>query len=346
MKRNRAAFYYRLSVLMATLAFGMFIVLVVALVYLVIETLPPNANEVCVVGDLGICWLRDEYQVFYFIILFSVGLMAVFLILASQFQQYFIPERLAKLERRRDDKAKRKALNLKERMKKNTLEVFEVKKEDQTQSKVKKPKEAAIVEEDSDDITESSLKEIVDVQSQPSSDIKHEPENEPTLKRENLSYDERLEVGNQAEEDTLQKTPSDPPKKTAKSPPTKRKPSSKTPAIVIKNVLTEKTKKRRTQAHTKEDLSLVIESLTDLNAQDSRVFLDTFTTVISDALIAHEKIAIHQFGTFFTKELKARTMQVPSLEEAATNVAAHHVIRFKPSPHFIRFLNSEEPPDS
>lgn len=106
-----------------------------------------------------------------------------------------------------------------------------------------------------------------------------------------------------------------------------------------KRTLAEKTAKRRTKSHTKEDISLVLESLTGLSKEDARLFIDTLIDIMSDALVKHDKIAIHQFGTFTCSKLKARTMQVPTKDEAYTEIPAHYVVRFKGSPAFFDYLN-------
>jgi DNA-binding protein HU-beta len=106
-----------------------------------------------------------------------------------------------------------------------------------------------------------------------------------------------------------------------------------------RNIL-EKTAKRRTKSHTKEDISLVLESLTGLSKEDSRLFLDTLINILSDTLAKHDKIAIHQFGTFTCSKLKARKMQVPTKDEALTEIPAHYVVRFKGSPAFYDYLNN------
>ncbi len=102
------------------------------------------------------------------------------------------------------------------------------------------------------------------------------------------------------------------------------------------------TRKRRTQAHTKEDLSLIVAKRVNLDDTQARHIIDITFDIIKAALINHEKVNILKFGTFSTKKLKARTMQVPSKDEAETTIPAHHVIRFKSSPVFDTFLNEAD----
>ncbi|MFU8786594.1 MAG: HU family DNA-binding protein, partial [Candidatus Izemoplasmataceae bacterium] len=111
----------------------------------------------------------------------------------------------------------------------------------------------------------------------------------------------------------------------------------------VKGAILEATKKRRTQSHTKEDISLVIEELTDLDYNQARDFIDTLISVMSEALVAHDKIAIHQFGTFTCSKLKARSMQVPTTSEETTEIPEHYVVRFKGSPAFNDYLNNGSP---
>ncbi len=346
MKRARATFYYRLSLLMVSFAFIMFLVLLGSLFFLVIETLPPNTKEVCTPSASGICWLKEEYRLFNFIIISSIGLMAVFLILASQFQQYFIPESLAKLEKRRAEKEKERDSKLKKMIARKEIEVYESKSVDvDLLKKGKKAKKSPVLLKKPSDINEQDILENVDVLSDEAvSEVIHEEppltedkkelktkeppiEDPEELDDETSTSEERVEVKtiDEADIDVVD---------------TKKSKEEKTPKKTLKPVL-DVTKKRRTQAHTKEDLSIVIESLTNLSAKEAREFLDTFTHVLSEELVKHQKIAIHQFGTFSTTELKARKMNVPTKEEGETEIAAHHVIRFKPSPSFMDYLNDE-----
>ncbi len=101
----------------------------------------------------------------------------------------------------------------------------------------------------------------------------------------------------------------------------------------------ETTRKRRTQAHTKEDIARIVATRTALPVEVARAFIDDTFSVISDALSNHEKVAIHQFGTFTTSKLKARTINVPSKPDEASTIPAHHVVRFKHSPAFEAYLN-------
>ncbi|MFP4287470.1 MAG: HU family DNA-binding protein [Candidatus Izemoplasmataceae bacterium] len=117
------------------------------------------------------------------------------------------------------------------------------------------------------------------------------------------------------------------------------KPITTLPTKPKKHTLQEKTANRRTKSHTKEDISKVLESLTGLTNHDARLFLDTLIDILRDTLIKHDKIAIHQFGTFTCSKLKARKMQVPSKDEAVTEIPAHYVVRFKGSKAFFDYLN-------
>lgn len=164
-------------------------------------------------------------------------------------------------------------------------------------------------------------------------------------KEEALTLDEEKAI-----EDQSPSSPVEPPVETLSQSRAAKKSSKKTSApkpitdlevkpIAKKRTLLEKTAKRRTKSHTKEDISLVLESLTGLSKEDSRLFLDTLINIMSDTLVKHDKIAIHQFGTFTCSKLKARKMQVPTKDEALTEIPAHYVVRFKGSPAFFDYLN-------
>ena len=107
----------------------------------------------------------------------------------------------------------------------------------------------------------------------------------------------------------------------------------------------ETTRKRRTIAHTKEDLSLIVAKRVNMSAEDARKFLDLTFDTIFKALENHQKVNIHKFGTFTTSQLKERKMQVPS-KGGETTIPAHHVVRFKGSDVFENYLNNptDQPP--
>ncbi len=139
-------------------------------------------------------------------------------------------------------------------------------------------------------------------------------------------------------------TPSEPAPEKRTEPaakPAPPKPKKDVPVRAQEGLDAESTRKRRTQAHTKEDIARIVATRTGLSPEVSRAFIDDTFAVISEALANHEKVAIHQFGTFYTNELKARTINVPSKPEESTTIPAHHVVRFKHSPAFETYLNDK-----
>ncbi len=90
---------------------------------------------------------------------------------------------------------------------------------------------------------------------------------------------------------------------------------------------------------TKADLIDEISSLTDLTRKDSEVVIETIFESIIQSLRAGDKIEIRGFGSFRTRQRKARSGRNPKTG-AKVEVAAKNVPFFKPSKELKDLVNT------
>ncbi|MFW6319976.1 MAG: HU family DNA-binding protein [Bacillota bacterium] len=373
MNQRRARLFYRLSLLMILMSFLSFVVLIASLFVLNLQ----GAFNCHAPNALGACTLRDRYQDYQILIIGSIALIIVFIILASYFQQFF----LVKKPKEKKERVK-KAKNI--FSKDQNLAVFEVESEAthsvsvategsqkplRKRRKKAKPQltEYAINKTTRDDDLEAIKQSVYNLPDKPlklPKDLQEladddsdylESETKPS-DHELKASDEKVPDKKKTNKDRPEASPQSEAIKTESTSQTKARvlakddaaPQKKTPSKPKKHtsIDEETTRKRRTKAHTKEDLSLIVAKRVNMTNDQARHIIDITFDTIKDALTHHDKVNILKFGTFTTKELKARTMQVPSKDEAETTIPAHHVVRFKSSPAFDTFINEEdsEPP--
>ena len=90
---------------------------------------------------------------------------------------------------------------------------------------------------------------------------------------------------------------------------------------------------------TKADLIDEISNLTDLTRKDSEVVIETIFESIVQSLRAGDKIEIRGFGSFRTRQRKARSGRNPKTGEKVA-VAAKNVPFFKPSKELQDLVNT------
>jgi integration host factor subunit beta len=90
---------------------------------------------------------------------------------------------------------------------------------------------------------------------------------------------------------------------------------------------------------TKADLIDEISNLTDLTRKDSEVVIETIFESIVQSLRAGDKIEIRGFGSFRTRQRKARSGRNPKTGEKVA-VAAKNVPFFKPSKELKDLVNT------
>ena len=93
------------------------------------------------------------------------------------------------------------------------------------------------------------------------------------------------------------------------------------------------------QRMTKADLIDEISNLTDLTRKDSEVVIETIFESIVQSLRAGDKIEIRGFGSFRTRQRKARSGRNPKTGEKVA-VAAKNVPFFKPSKELKDLVNT------
>lgn len=79
---------------------------------------------------------------------------------------------------------------------------------------------------------------------------------------------------------------------------------------------------------TKADFANKLASTLDLSKQDSKLLVDNFFTVISDALVQGEEVRISGFGNFNLRDKPARPGCNPRTGEVVT-IAERRVVTFK-----------------
>jgi len=90
---------------------------------------------------------------------------------------------------------------------------------------------------------------------------------------------------------------------------------------------------------TKADLIDEISNITDLTRKDSEVVIETIFESIVHSLRAGDKIEIRGFGSFRTRQRKARSGRNPKTGEKVA-VAAKNVPFFKPSKELKDLVNT------
>lgn len=79
----------------------------------------------------------------------------------------------------------------------------------------------------------------------------------------------------------------------------------------------------------KSELVAQIAEKSKLTKADAQRALDAFTTVVSDALVEGEKVQLVGFGTFETRQRKARTGRNPRNPEETIQIPASVAPVFK-----------------
>jgi integration host factor subunit beta len=90
---------------------------------------------------------------------------------------------------------------------------------------------------------------------------------------------------------------------------------------------------------TKADLIEEISNLADLTRRDSEVIIETIFESIVRSLRAGDKIEVRGFGSFRTRQRRARSGRNPKTGEKV-NVAAKTIPYFKPSKELKDIVNS------
>lgn len=89
---------------------------------------------------------------------------------------------------------------------------------------------------------------------------------------------------------------------------------------------------------TKKELIKFVAQSTENTIKDTEEIVDEFIGYIKNALVEHEDVTIHGFGTFKTKLRDARTARNPQTGETI-EVPAKYVLTFKPTPAFKAEIN-------
>lgn len=89
---------------------------------------------------------------------------------------------------------------------------------------------------------------------------------------------------------------------------------------------------------TKKELIKFVAQSTENTIKDTEEIVDEFIGYIKNALVEHEDVTIHGFGTFKTKLRDARTARNPQTGETI-EVPAKYALTFKPTPAFKAEIN-------
>lgn len=92
---------------------------------------------------------------------------------------------------------------------------------------------------------------------------------------------------------------------------------------------------------TKADFANKLAAKLDLSKQDSKMLVDNFFAVISDALIQGEEVRISGFGNFNLRDKPARPGCNPRTGEVVT-IAERRVVTFKQGQKLKELLNEIE----
>lgn len=89
---------------------------------------------------------------------------------------------------------------------------------------------------------------------------------------------------------------------------------------------------------TKKELIKYVAGSTEHTIKDTEEIVDEFINYVKNALVEHEDVTIHGFGTFKTKLRDARTARNPQTGETI-EVPAKYALAFKPTSTFKAAIN-------